>query len=190
MRQLDVAADPGIGETPGLHMAGIGEHGLGELELGLGQRLGPRACCGKIRRLVVAEIEAVRLGVLEARNGRFRARILDAPVEPKRREIAVLIERLDCRALFLAGKNPVRFRRQQIANLFRNRAIGGIERSHGVRRRRRLLRCGGGGSAGGRSRQIASWNCGGGWRLRRRLIGRVALGERGGQIVDSCPRGS
>ena len=40
LRKLHVAADAAIGETAGLHVAGIGEHRFGELELGLGQRIG------------------------------------------------------------------------------------------------------------------------------------------------------
>src|ERR671935_53714 len=57
LRQLDIAADAGIRETAGLHVTGIGEHGLCELEIGFRQRLGREA--GKSRDLVVAHLEAL-----------------------------------------------------------------------------------------------------------------------------------
>jgi hypothetical protein len=83
LRQLDIDADAGIGEAAGLYVAGIGEHGLGELHIGLGQRL--RAHSGKIRSLVVVHVEAVGVGVLEPRDHGFGAGGLDAFIEPQRR---------------------------------------------------------------------------------------------------------
>jgi hypothetical protein len=94
-------------------VACIGEHGARELELGLGQCIGPQA--GKIRRLVFAGVEAVGIGVLQAGDDQSGACILDALLEPERREIAVLVERLDRRALFLAGKELVRLGGQEVA---------------------------------------------------------------------------
>jgi hypothetical protein len=72
--------------------------------------------------------------VLQASDGGRGARVLDALVEPDRQEVAVLVERLGCRALFLAGKNFVRGRGQEVADLFRDRAVGGIERRQRIGR--------------------------------------------------------
>ena len=130
MRKLDVAADAGVGEPSGLHVPGIGEHALRELELGFGQRIGSEA--GEIRRLIIADLEPVGIRVLQASDGGPGARVLDALVEPQRQEVAVLVERLGCRTLFLAGENFVRCRGQKIANLFRNHAVGGIERGQRI----------------------------------------------------------
>ena len=140
LRQLDVVAHAGIGEAPGLHVPRIGEHRAGELELGLGQRDAFEA--GEIRRLVLAGLEAVGIGVLQASDDRSGTRILDALVEPERREIAVLVERLDRRALFLAGKKAVRLRGQEVADLLGDGAIGGIERCQRIGRGS-LLGCSG-----------------------------------------------
>src|SRR6266851_2406420 len=90
LRQLDVAAHAGVRKAPGLQVPRIGENRAGELELGLGQRIGSET--GKIRRLVIAGLEAVGVGALQAGDDRSGARILDAFVEPERREIAVLVE--------------------------------------------------------------------------------------------------
>jgi len=109
---------------------GIGEDGLRELELRLGRRVGSET--GEIRRLIVADLEPVGIGVLQAGDGGGGARVLGALVQPQRQEVAVLVERLGCRALFLAGKNLVRRRGQKIANLFRNHAVSGIERSQRI----------------------------------------------------------
>ena len=129
LRQLDVAADAGVGETAGLHVAGVGEHRLRELEIGFRQCLGREA--GKSRDLVVAELEPIGIGVLQPSDGGAGARILDAVIEPKRSVVAALIERLGCGALLLVGKNSIRGRGEEVADLFRNRALGRIERGIG-----------------------------------------------------------
>ncbi len=139
LRQLDVAAHAGIRKTPGLHVSCIGEHRVSEFELGFGQCVGPKA--GKIRWLVLTRVEAIGIGVLHAGDDRSGTRMLDTLVEPKRREIAVLIERLDCGALSLAGKKSVRLGGQEVAKLFCNGAVGRIERGQRIRRDG-LLCCG------------------------------------------------
>ena len=133
LRQPDIVlSDQAMGNTSGLHMPRIGEHGLRERQLGLRQRI--RRKPGKGRRLVVGGVETVGVGILEAGNHRLAARILHALVEPKRRQIALLIEGLDGRMLLFVGEDAVRFRGQEIANPFRDRAIGGIERGQSVGR--------------------------------------------------------
>src|SRR5262249_4746434 len=141
LRQLDVVADAGIGEAAGLHVAGISEHRVRELELGFGERV--RAQTRKGRRLVVVNVEAVGVGALQARKDGLSAGVLHAFVEPQGGEVASLIERLDRRALSLVGENRVGLGREQVANLFRHRAVGGIERGQWIRRRRLLARDGG-----------------------------------------------
>src|SRR5262249_15662089 len=141
LRQLDVVADAGIGEAAGLHVAGISENRVRELELGFGERV--RAQTRKGRRLVVVDVEAVGVGALQARNDGLSAGVLHAFVEPQGGEVASLIERLDRRALSLVGENRVGLGREQVANLFRHRAVGGIERGQRIRRRRLLARGGG-----------------------------------------------
>ena len=106
-------------------MARIGEHGLREHELGLGQRI--RSKPGKRRRPVIGGVEAVGIGVPEAGNHRLGACILDPPVEPKRQQIAALIECLDGLSLVLVHEELLRS--QEVANLFCNGTIGGIKRS-------------------------------------------------------------
>ena len=130
LRQLDVLADAGIGEAAGLQVTGISEHCLRELEFGFGQRV--RAQAGKGWRLVVVDVEAVGIGALQARNDGLGASILHAFVEPQGGEVATLIERLDGRALSLASENRIALGCQQVANLFRHRAVGGIERGQRI----------------------------------------------------------
>ncbi|HEY5129482.1 MAG TPA: hypothetical protein VIJ35_19725 [Bradyrhizobium sp.] len=78
--------------------------------------------------------EAVGVGVLEAGNHRLAPPILDALVEPKRRQIALVIEGFDGRTHLFVGEDAVRFCVQEIANPLRDRAIGRIERGEWVRR--------------------------------------------------------
>ena len=172
LRQLDIAADAGIGETAGLHMTGIGEHGLRELEIGFRQRLGREA--GKSRDLVVAHLEPVGIGVLQPSDGGDGARILDSFIEPNRRVVAALVEPLGRGALLLAGKNSIRGRGEEIADLFRKRAVGWIERGQRVNGDRRLRqrrvgrRCFG--------RLLLRRCCGGG--QRRCLVGSLGKAPR------------
>src|SRR5262249_46256903 len=133
-------------------------------------------------------------------DGGRGAGVLEALVEPEWQEVAILVERLGCGALFLAGKNSVRGRGQEVAHLFRNHAVGGIERgqridrggllghsdgllghSGGIRGKRwGLSLLGRRGGRGGRRR--------GGGRLRRR----GGRGRRGCGLLDreSCRRGN
>ena len=143
---------------------------------------GPRPA--KFGGLYSLGLEAVGIGVLHAGDDRSGTRILDPLVEPKRREIAVLVERLDRRALFLAGKKSVRLRGQEVANLFRNGAVGGIERCQRIRRGR-LLRCGRriGRSAVRYRRRLVRRGCGRGSSLRCRLLGRCRCHGRGGELI-------
>ena len=125
LRQLDIVlAHTFIGETPGLQMPGEGQHRLRELEIG------PRECVrakpGKIGRAIIAYVEAICIGILEAGNHRRRARIRDTPVEPKGSEGSTQIEGFDRHALVLAGENRVRLGGQEITNLFRHHAVSRI----------------------------------------------------------------
>src|SRR5262249_51146145 len=84
-----------------------------------------------------------------------------------------LIERLDRRALSLVGENRVGLGREQVANLFRHRAVGGIERGQRIRRRRLLARDGGIGR----------------WRGDRGVVGRRrSLARCGGAPPPAAPR--
>src|SRR5215831_14335545 len=125
LRQLDIVlAHTFIGETPGLQMPGEGQHRLRELEIGLRECV--RAKPSKIGRAIIAYVEAICIGLPEAGNYRRRARILGTPVEPKGSEGSSLIEGFDRHSLALAGENRVRLGGQEITNLFRHRAVGGI----------------------------------------------------------------
>src|SRR5262249_58884124 len=165
-------ADAGIRETAGLHVTGIGENGLRELEIGFHQRLGREA--GKSRDLVVAELEPVGIGVLQPSDGRAGARILDSFIEPKRRVVAALVERLGRGALLLIGKNSIRGRGEEIADLLRKRAVGWIERGQRVNRDRRLRQ----GRVGRRcfGRLLLRRCCGGG--QQRSLVGSLGKAPR------------
>ena len=95
------------------------------------------------------------------------ARILRALVEPKRRQIALLIEGFDRRVFFFVGEDAVRFHGQEIANPLCNHAVGGIERGQergrGIRRRRLI----GYARRNGRCRRNISGRGGGGRSARR-----------------------
>ena len=140
LRQLDVVqADALIREAAGLRVARVSEDDLRELEFGFRLRVGTGEA-GEIRCLVVARVEAVSVGGLQVSDDRPGARGFDALVEPDRREIAILIERLDRGALLLGGKNSVRFAGQQVAQLLGDRPVGWIERRERVRRNHGLGR--------------------------------------------------
>jgi hypothetical protein len=79
-------------------------------------------------------VETVGVGILEAGNHRLAPRILQAIVEPKRRQIALLIEGLDSRVRLFVGEDAVRSCVQEIANPFRDRAVSRIERGQSVGR--------------------------------------------------------
>ena len=120
--------------------------------------------------------------MLEARDHRFRARILDAVVEPERQQIAAPIECLDGLTLVLVDEELFAFRSQEIANLFCNGAIGGIKRSEWIGWRRGLvcrdrgIHSGGRLAARGRRRgRRRSWG--------RSLLGRVTLAESGSGLA-------
>ena len=70
-----------VGETPGLQMPGEGQHRLRELEVGLRERV--RTKPGEIRRAIIAEVEAIGIGALQAGDHGLRARILDRPCRAK-----------------------------------------------------------------------------------------------------------
>ena len=184
LRQLDVVlADAGVGEAAGLQVAGKGEHGLGELELGFGLRVG--AARRQIGQLVVLEIEPVGVGLLEAGDRppwRARSR---CPCRTRADEIAVLVERLDRGALLLAGENLVGLGGEQVAHLFGDRPVGGIERGERIDHRGRLGRVRGSRRGfHGRGRRL----CGGGLRGRRRGRGvlRGSDGAAGFLAVSSA----
>jgi hypothetical protein len=105
-------------------MPGEGQHRLRELEIGLGECVGAKP--GKIGCAIIACFEAVCIGLLEARNYRRRARIRNASVEPKGSEGSTLIEGFDRLTITLAGENRIRLGGQEVTNLFRHHAIGGI----------------------------------------------------------------
>jgi hypothetical protein len=85
-----------------------------------------RAKSGKIGRAIIAYVEAICIGLLKADNHRRRARIRDASVEPKGSEASILIEGFDRLTLTLAGENRIRLGGQEVTNLFRHHAVGGI----------------------------------------------------------------
>src|SRR5262249_7341930 len=120
-----------------------------------GQRV--RAQAGKGRRLVVVDVEAVGIGVLQARDDGLGASVLHAFVEPQGGEVAILVERLDRRVFSIASENRVVLGREQVANLFRHSAVGGIERRQRIGRRRLLGRDGGVGRPGGGLRRLWAW---------------------------------
>ncbi len=119
-------------------MACKGENDVGELEVGLGERLGRRV--GEGRRLVVGRLETVGVGGLHAGDNRGGARIHDALVEPDRREIAALIEGHHRFPLFLDGEELVGLRGEKVADLLGGRAVGRVERGERIRRGRGLGR--------------------------------------------------
>ena len=116
------------------------------------------------------------------------ARAFSTPLSSQKRgEIAILVECLDRRALFLARKEAVRLRCQEVANLFGHGAVGGIERCQRIRRGG-LLGCGllrrgrriGGCAVGDRGRLLCR-GCGRGGGLRRSLLGRRRGHRQGGR---------
>ena len=162
LRQFDIVAHARVRKTPGLQVPREGEHGLGKLELGFRQRI--RAQPGKVRDLVVRGLEAVSIGALEPCDDGLGARILDALVEPQRKEIAVLVERLDRNTFPLAVENLVAFGEEQVADFFRNGAVRGIKAGQRVG-------CGGLLGRNSRSRCRGRW-CG----CRRLRLARHILG--------------
>ena len=121
-----------MGNTSGLQVPRIGKHSLREAQFGLRQRIRRKPTKG--RCLVVGMVETVGVGILEAGNHRLAPRILQALVEPKRRQISLLIEGFDSRMRLFVGEDAVRFCVQEIANPFRDRAVSRIERGQSVRR--------------------------------------------------------
>src|SRR5262249_17417356 len=97
----------------------------------------------KSRRLIVVDVETVGVGALQARNDGLGGGVLHALVEPQGGKLAILVERLDSRALSLASENRVGLGREQVANLFRHRAVGGTGRRQRIGCRRWLARDGG-----------------------------------------------
>ena len=121
-----------MGNTSGLHVPRIGKHSLREGQFGLRQHIRRKPIKGGC--LVGGMFEAVGVGVLEAGNHGLAPRILHALVEPKRRQIALVIEGFDGRTHLFVGEDAVRFRGQEIANPLRDRAVGRIERGQSIRR--------------------------------------------------------
>src|SRR5262249_46430760 len=104
-------------------------------------------------------------------NGGVGGRSAGAFGEPHGGEVAILVECLGGCVFSLASENRVVLGREQIANLFRHRAVGGIERRQRIGRRRLLARDGGigrrrgGRGVFGRGRSLARCS---GRRTRRR----------------------
>ena len=78
----------------------------GELELGLGQRVGGD-CRLEIRRRIVVRIEADAVDLREIGDRRLGARVGGAIGDPQRRVVARLVERLDAGAIGLS-RRPAR----------------------------------------------------------------------------------
>ena len=62
---------------------------------------------GERRNPIVVRIKTIGVGRLEAGDGCARARGFDALLQPQRRQVARLVERLDRGALLLVGENLV-----------------------------------------------------------------------------------
>src|SRR5262249_61523224 len=103
-----------------------------ELESGLRPRGRGRGI--EVGDFAIPGVEAVGVGRLETFDDSPGTRIHDALVEPERREIAVLVERLDGAALLLVTEDPIDLGGKSVANLLGNRPVGGVEGGQGIMR--------------------------------------------------------
>ena len=113
---------------------------------------------------------------------------LDALIEPQGCPVPALIERLYCGMLFLAGENLVGLGGEEVTDLFRNCAVGGIERCQWVRRRRRdgLARNAGARRRCGRHGVFRGRRGLGGFRRRRRRYRRSLAPRECGRTRLRC----
>ncbi len=169
----NVAADLRPVHAAALGMACIVEHAGGELQLGIGQRIG-RGGAGEIWHRIVGGVEAVGGRVLQPCDDALGRRGQVAGLGPDRREIARAIKLLDRRALVLAVEMARGLGADDVPELVRDRLVGGGHVACGLHRL-------GGGSCGRR----CSGSCRRGGRgvslgrLGRGRLGRGGLGLRG-----------
>ena len=129
-----------------------GEHRVGELDLGFGQRLGLHAGLD-LRHRIFARIEAVGIDAGEIGRRGLGAVAHRAVGDPERREVAAGVERLDGDALLLAAEDAVEFSGGQlVAKLVDDRGVAGR----------------GGGELGAVGCRHRIGDVGRGWRCRRR----------------------
>ena len=112
-------------------MTRIGENSRGQFQLGLGQGVGAGL---ETRNPVVAGVEPVRIGCLQALDHGLGAGGHDAFVEPNKQMLAVLVKGLNGRSLFLVAEDLVDLRIEQIVNFFGDRPISRIECRERIRR--------------------------------------------------------
>src|ERR1700730_8157820 len=125
---IDVVADAREGYAPRGGVTGIGEGRDGELEIGVGERIGvlPRLQfgCG-----VFGGLQAIGVDALEISDRRSGARVAGAAVDPQRREAAIAIEGLDRVALVLAIEITAALVGEEIAQLLGDTRVRGGKRS-------------------------------------------------------------
>ena len=148
---VDLGRHAGRRDAADRHMAGEGEHGIGQLDVALGQRLGAGEAA-EFRHRIVGGIEAFVGGAFQPCDHRLGARGQPAVMDPERRIAAPGIIAFNCLAvgraldapveLFgrddaaqLIGDLPVACRQQLVERAFDVEAAVGL-----ARRRRRLLR--------------------------------------------------
>ena len=88
---IDFRHHPGRRDLAGRQVAGIGQRGIGECDVGVGQRLGAGGGA-ESRDAVVGRIKPVGCGIFQLRDHRFRPRIELAVGGPQRGVIARGIE--------------------------------------------------------------------------------------------------
>ena len=174
-----------------------GEHGVGELDLGFGERVGIHAGLD-LRHRIFARIEAIGIDAGQIGRRRLGAVAHRAVGNPERREVAARVERLDGGALLLAAEDAVELAGGQlIAKLLDNRGVanrsggelGAVGRRHRMgdlgrgRRRRcgrsRCVGCGRSHIPDARRRQVGAF---------RHRHGRRDLGVGGGKSAAGIRR--
>jgi hypothetical protein len=158
----DVVTDAGEGDAAGLRLAREGQRRVGELELGLGERVGAHVALER-RRRIIGRIEAGLIGMGEIVDRRFGTRGGRAVMRPDRCEVMRLVEGFDPGAIGLAADDSLELLAAD--DLAQFVGDGSIVRAAGGDDRLRRL-------GGGRRRLLHRL------RLRRRLgrAGRIGLG--------------
>src|SRR5262252_3688222 len=103
-------------DAAGLRLPGIGQHRSGQFELRFGERVGGRGSL-EIRCRIVARVETVGIGGRQMPDGGLGPTVTGAVLDPKRRESAARVERLNNGALLLATENAVGLAAEKVAHL-------------------------------------------------------------------------